>query len=386
MYSITEFSQKDLINKATKDVRDLHLAMIQIVTDISGNSDMILRQEMIADGDFWSFFGLVAVWEWVDGQREVFIFEGDISSETIISRPHSNLPLPANRLELPQVACRYIRILVVYVSFILSVMSLALLAFGALSCFDIDGLNLFSFNRVVGSVWLGRPLLFVRGMTAVLVLSTSSVDFTQVDGTFSIISKKRSMLEICLFAGEATWITFVLNDVALPFTTYLSSLCAPLSSVMAFIISGAIELLQPFHMTASISRSCSYKTLTSGVVCTSGMISIGSLFRVCVLVAVQLCCVVVAYAIARIVNGRLKKPKAPPELTQHVAVPAAADAFFATARGTIYNLDNVACIMSGIIPAFGCVLDVKLWTLFETIKNQAKNRWDVDYDDAEAYA
>ncbi|KAG9398702.1 hypothetical protein AC1031_014487 [Aphanomyces cochlioides] len=214
-------------------------------------------------------------------------------------------------------------------------MSLALLAFGALSRFDIDGSNLFSFNRVVGSVWLGRPLLFVRGMTAALVLSTSSVDFTQIDGTFSIISKKRSMLEICLFAGEATWITFVLNDLALPFTTYLSSLCAPLSSLMAFIISGAIELLQPFHMTASISPSCSYKTLTSGVVCTS--------------VAVQLCCVVVAYAIARIVNGRLKHPRAPPELTQHVAVPAAADAFFATARGTTYNLDNVACTMSGCL-------------------------------------
>ncbi|CAK4187628.1 unnamed protein product, partial [Aphanomyces euteiches] len=365
----TELPQLGLIDQVTLDVKALNLSIIQMATNVTAGNDILLMQKMIADGDLWSFFGWVTIWEWVDGQREVFVFEGDESSITIVSRPYGYLPLPANRLELPQVACQYIRVLVVYVSLILFSIGLVLIVFGALSRFDIDGSNLLSFNRVVGSVWLGRPLLFLRGMTAILVLSTGSVDFVQINGAATIISSRRSIFEVALLAGESTWVVYVLNDLFLPFTTYLSSLCAPLSSLLAFVITADIELTHPFQMTATISRTCSYKTLMSGIVCTSGVVSVGSVTRAGILVSVQLGCVVVAYAIIRIVNGGLKNPRVPPELTQHVAVPAAADAFFTTARGTTYNLDNVACVMSGIIPAFGFVLDVKLWTLFDAVKS-----------------
>ncbi|KAH9145255.1 hypothetical protein AeRB84_010838 [Aphanomyces euteiches] len=202
-------------------------------------------------------------------------------------------------------------------------------------------------------------------MTAVLVLSTSSVDFKQLKGAAFMSSNDRPFVEIALLAGESTWVVYVLNDLLLPVTTHLSSLYAPLSSLLAFILTSAIASYKPFQMTASITRSCSFKTLLSGVVCTSGKVFIGSFTRACILVAVQLGCVVASYAITVAVNKSLTRPRVAAEMTQHVAIPAASDAFFATVKNSSYNLDNVSCVMSGIIPAFGCVFDVKLWTLFQ---------------------
>ncbi|CAK4969904.1 unnamed protein product, partial [Aphanomyces euteiches] len=101
----TELPQLGLIDQVTLDVKALNLSIIQMATNVTAGNDILLMQKMIADGDLWSFFGWVTIWEWVDGQREVFVFEGDESSITIVSRPYGYLPLPANRLELPQVAC-----------------------------------------------------------------------------------------------------------------------------------------------------------------------------------------------------------------------------------------------------------------------------------------
>ncbi|KAH9116037.1 hypothetical protein AeMF1_010007 [Aphanomyces euteiches] len=366
MNKTKKWTQIGLIDQVTQEVQALHLKMIQMATNTTNNTDVLLTQEMIADGDPWSFFGWVAIWEWVDGQREVFVFEGDEGSMTIISRPHGYHLLPANHLEFPRVACNYIRLIFFYVNVVLSGLALSLIAFGALSRFNVDAQNLFYFNRVVGCVWIGRPLLFMRGMTAILVLSTSLVELDEVHGVASLIGNRRSILEIALFAGESTWVVYVLNDLFLPFTTYLSSLSGPLSSVSAFIIVGAIEISKPFQIETTISRTCTFKTLQSGVVCTSGTVSVGSFTRVCILVAAQLSCVFISHAISRVINRYLTYPHRPPEATLHIAIPAAADAYFRTVRGTTYNLDNVACVMSGIIPAFGYVLDVKLWILLET--------------------
>ncbi|KAH9118844.1 hypothetical protein LEN26_011919 [Aphanomyces euteiches] len=67
--------QRDQVHEATQDVEALNLTMIQMATNTPDNTDMILTQDMIAAGDPWSIFGWVTIWEWVDGQREVFVFE-----------------------------------------------------------------------------------------------------------------------------------------------------------------------------------------------------------------------------------------------------------------------------------------------------------------------
>ncbi|CAK4773087.1 unnamed protein product [Aphanomyces euteiches] len=365
MKGITEPFQPDLVDQAERDIVALGLTTIQMATNTTNNTDIILTQDMIAAGDPWSFFGWVAMWEWVDGQREVIIFEGDESSMTIISRPYGYQQLPANRLELPHVACQYIRGLVVYVSAVLSAMSLALTVFAAAARFDIDGKNLFFINRVVGSVWIGRPLIFLRGVTAILILSTASVDFHEVYGIATITSREKSVFEIGLLASESTWVVYVLNDLFLPMTTDLSKLYAPLSSALAFVIVSEIEISQPFQMTANISRECTFTSLMSGVVCKSGVVSVGSSTYTCIFFAVHLGCVVLAYAFTKFTQRRRSgHPRAFTELAHHISLPATATAFF-TIRDTPYNLDSIGCVMSGIIPVFGGYMDVKLWLLIE---------------------
>ncbi|KAF0700749.1 Aste57867_8702 [Aphanomyces stellatus] len=121
-------------------------------------------------GDPWTFFGWVMVYDWLVGRREVYRFEGDDGAMTLMSTSEPPQTLAANPLELPQHACTYIWGISVYVS-------AALVAWGhwpgcMLSLCVASVLTAsISLNRVVGAVWIGHPMLFFRGITALIVLN-----------------------------------------------------------------------------------------------------------------------------------------------------------------------------------------------------------------------
>ncbi|KAF0682798.1 Aste57867_25097 [Aphanomyces stellatus] len=344
----------------------LNLSMVQLATDLATTTDVLLMQPMLAANASWTFFGWLAIYDWLDGRREVYIVEGDVDEWTLVSRPHPTFAMAANPLELPQVACTYVRYICLYVTLVLVAVSTLLLLLGLTIRYNVDGANFFQFNRVVGSVWVGRPLLFLRGVTALVVLCTSPLAFRTDKSTVAYVAlHPHTLLDAALVAGEATWVVYVVHDMCLPLTLHYSRLYAPASALTATVAMFFIHVATPFQATATLRRDCPLSAFNAGVVCTSGTLHVGSLDRLVVLLAIQLVAVALPFVLAVLVNPYLRRPCIPATYDDHALVSAAATAYLTRSRGTTYNLDVVACAMSGILVGFGRVFDIKLWTLFD---------------------
>ncbi|KAF0688427.1 Aste57867_19943 [Aphanomyces stellatus] len=347
----------------THDVVALNISFVQWAT-ING-TNRALHQPMVSETtwDPWSFVGWMTMYEWVLGEREVYTFEGDWDIWTLMSCHHDLVPLAANTVELPQSACKYLWIVCIYVSLVLVTVLLLVLVYGSLVAqFAVDGRNLFFSNRLVGGSWIGRPFLFVRGMTAILILATSSVTFNSYAGFAKLDFTPRPIWHTLVLAGEAAWVTYVLNDILLPITKARSPRYAPLSSILTWLATLAIEWTIPYQAHATIDRQCSILSFTRGLECTNGDIHIGSSDRVAILALVAVASVPLAYAIVATQKARLND-----DVVVHAIV-----SFHLTSSSEVFllsppnKLDVAACILSGLIPLGTYLFDVKNWIMFQT--------------------
>ncbi|KAF0690715.1 Aste57867_17910 [Aphanomyces stellatus] len=351
-----------LVALTLADILPLNISFLQWAT-VNG-IDQILHQAIVpseSESDPWSFFGWMTLYDWATGHREVYTFEGDYATVTLMSQPHAFAPLAAIAAELPRNGCTYLWAVTVYVSLVL----IAVLALAVLVCLyyfpDQDARNLFQCNRVAGSAWVGRPFLFLRGMTAIFVLSTSPVVFSP-GGSTSPIARldlvPRPLWHMCVLAGEATWLAYVAQDFLVPLTQPHTSLYAPISTALAWLTLVVLDATQPFHATATLDHACSIVSFTGGVQCTSGTIMIGNFGHVIGSCSVVAATLVVAYALVRSLHSR---PCRPPS---HVIFPSASEAFLV--HEDLTNHDVLACVLSGLVPiGRRNLFDIKLWITFE---------------------
>ncbi|ETV79659.1 hypothetical protein H257_06912 [Aphanomyces astaci] len=115
---------------------------------------------VLSDDDKWDFFGWVYMFEWAEVSPEVVSFEGDNGIFALVSDKSAPLIYEAQDLEA-------------IMSVILVIVGLLMTAYTALLRGRIVGRNLFRFNCNVGAMWLGRPFLMIRGMMAIVILSTT---------------------------------------------------------------------------------------------------------------------------------------------------------------------------------------------------------------------
>ncbi|KAF0688422.1 Aste57867_19938 [Aphanomyces stellatus] len=353
------------LKRATADVLALNTSFVQWAT-VNG-THLTLHQPMVSETWHpWSFIGWMTMFEWVMGQREVFRFEGDFSIWTLMSCHQDFVPMAASAAELPQKACQYLWIVSIYISSVVVSVLLLVLVYGSLVArFDVDGRNLLFCNRLVGGSWVGRPFLFVRGMTAVFVLSTSPVVFNNYAGLAKLDFTPRPPLHTLLLAGEVAWVTYVLNDIFLPVTKAHSTVYAPASSILTWFIALTIEFANPYKAEATIGRECTILSFTRGLECTNGIVYIGTLNRVAVLSWVAVATVPFTYLVVR-----LSKPKqhqvivmtGPPEIV-NFHLTSSSEAFLLSPPN---KLDIAACIMSGLLPFGKYLFDVKNWLIFVT--------------------
>ncbi|KAF0690932.1 Aste57867_17738 [Aphanomyces stellatus] len=66
-----------------------------------------------SEADPWCFLGSLTLYDWANGQREVYTFEGDDGSVTLMSRQHALKPLAA---DMPGNASAYLWLVCIYVS------------------------------------------------------------------------------------------------------------------------------------------------------------------------------------------------------------------------------------------------------------------------------
>ncbi|RQM21686.1 hypothetical protein B5M09_008198 [Aphanomyces astaci] len=345
----------------------LNLTMIQFATTNHNthDDDVFLTQPMVEGGALWDYFGWVSLYDWVQGTREVYMFEGDEGNVTLVSPYYARSEMSANPLEVPQSACLYVWYLSVYVTFVLSSVGALMIVFGSLIRFQTDPTQWFHFNRVVGSVWIGRPLLLVRGMAAATILSTANEQFIISHGFSQFTYNDRTLDDVLLLAGEALWITYVLVDICLPVTHGVSFLYAPLSSGLAWCTIAALEWTIPYKSETVLQpNNCTVQPTGQEVYCTSGSIAIGSWNRVVLICVVSAASVVVAYVVVKgcsTVSIDYHETK-PSSKHVHCMVPGASHGHLLRATHE-HRMDNVACIMSGMIPLMHDLFDVKLWAV-----------------------
>ncbi|KAF0688425.1 Aste57867_19941 [Aphanomyces stellatus] len=353
-----------LRRQATQDVVSLNTSFVQWAS-ING-TNVALHQAMVSNTtwDPWSFVGWMTMYEWSIGQREVYAFEGDWDIWTLMSCHHDYVPLVANIVELPKHACQYLWIACTYVSVVLLCVMVLALVYGAfVAHFQVNGINFLFSNRLIGGSWIGRPFLFLRGVTAMLILATSPATFNNYSGFAKLDFTPRPWWHVSLFAGEVVWITYVIHDVLLPFTKPHSPIYAPLSSFFAWVAAMIIEFAKPYRATATINQKCTILSFTRGLDCTSGDIQIGNINRVGELTLLVVASVPLAFLFVR----RLFTQKFDPTLqVPDVAsfhLPGSSESFLRPPyMGD--QLDVVACILSGLIPFGGIVFDIKNWIVF----------------------
>ncbi|ETV73958.1 hypothetical protein H257_11275 [Aphanomyces astaci] len=101
--------------------------------------------------------------------------------------------------------------MMVYVSSVLVAVAVAVILVTCLNGHRIVGRNLWRFNRV----WVGRSLLFLRGLTAVLMLSSTQVALEGHAPVNALQFTPRSTLATMVVAGEASWVVYVMVGVVL---------------------------------------------------------------------------------------------------------------------------------------------------------------------------
>ncbi|KDO33573.1 hypothetical protein SPRG_22089 [Saprolegnia parasitica CBS 223.65] len=240
-----------MVQAAAHATQHLNVEIIQFALTPTGNTT-VLRQPLLGD-DTWSFMGYVALHEWVRGYREVVSFQGDAATFNLMSERIEPIPFRAKTIEVPKSTCNYLYSIAIVTSVVLVGVACITAAYAVFQPSQgADGLHLLMYNRVAGLVWIGRPLLLLRAAAAITMLSTTSLDFLNDDGVASFRFVPRPLMHIGVLAGEATWVTYVLNDILLVVANQNSRWAAPLSSSLVWLSLFALECLNPIQATAAI--------------------------------------------------------------------------------------------------------------------------------------
>ncbi|KAF0697804.1 Aste57867_11519 [Aphanomyces stellatus] len=342
------------------------LQFVQYAQDDLANW-LLLQQPLLTADPAWSFFGWLAIYDWIQGTREVLRLEGDVATLVLISEAYPNVALGRGSDSSASIGdTKMVYFLLVYVTLTLSVVVTAVLVYAALERFSIAGRNLLQFNRVAGLVWIGRPLLLLRGLTAALVLSTSQVQLT-TQGTYSKFEfTARSIFATIVVVGESTWITYVVSDTLLLVTgRRRSKFAAPMASGLAWLIGFWLEVTSPVRMTAHVDRQCTVRNTDKVLTCHSGVVQVGDWNRMVLLVLVHAGCAVLSL-VAGVWNHDTRNGSDVTSLLLH----GSAQAFLnSRQQSDVCHLDNTACVMSGLIPwsfrSQTFTFDINLWVILQ---------------------
>ncbi|KAF0719127.1 Aste57867_1265 [Aphanomyces stellatus] len=360
----TALQQLSSIQLLWLDILTLNATLIQFTT--RNATELLLVQAIFTStSDPWSYFGWIAMYEWVLGKREVHTLDGDVGSFTMISPSHPFDQMTANPLELPRTACTYVWYITLYVTAILVCIGCVLLFYGLYSKFQVEGLDLFYFNRVVGSVWIGRPFIFVRGMTAAVILSTANVALISEGGFAQLKVSSRSWFNVMLLAGETLWLTYAVADFCLPLAWKRAKSYSPLNSFLAWLVIVILETTYPVAPLIKLETKCTISTLGTSIHCTNGEFMIGSTSRLLWIIAIQPISLLLAYfavyAMYPVVCSRNKSNCH--RITHHLLIPVASQAYITRLIEGDLVLDRMACVMSGILPMGRFAFDIKIWSI-----------------------
>ncbi|KAF0692340.1 Aste57867_16578 [Aphanomyces stellatus] len=363
--------EKDAILKlashASSDVFAMQVSFLQYVRESTNDPLQILQYVFFDPVDptfyLWSW---VYMFEWATGYREVVSFEGDvgqmrlITEDTLISS--QGVEVHELRTTFAMYACSGVQ----YVTAIMLGVASLTVFYTLVSRGRLEGMNLFELNRVAGIVWVGRPLLLLRGVTALCLLSTATLelDFQHHVSYFSV--PPLPWYKTILGASEATWLVYILNDLSMVWTKEFTMYYATSSCLLVWLFVAILTLVQPVAHDASVTPQCQFDQMDFQLVCHSGVIRIGQFSRLICLLAIigitNVACCAMAYWVKRDLG---------PTKTHSLFLSSGAKYLFDTTNW-IYNgayyIDPASALLNGLISwhwgPSTFMMDIKLWRIF----------------------
>ncbi|KAF0687574.1 Aste57867_20693 [Aphanomyces stellatus] len=361
-----------LVPAAVDAISTLNIGIMQYATDSNGSNWKVLQQPLLQGDPAWAYYGWVGLYDWIQGKREVVSFEGDLMTQVLISSADTPQLFPSNTNTVAS-ATRLIFFLMTYTTAILGFLAVVCVVGAFFLQFQVQGLNLFWFNRIVSSIWIGRPLVFLRGITAILILSTTQLSMAAGLSPTStrFVFAPRPWYATMVIAGETTWVLYAIQDVLTIFSQHHTARYVPWSSALAWLALVVLEFHWPVMASGVFSQACSAKNMDKTIVCSGSLLQIGSFARVCVIFGVLAVSTVLAIAISlfhqEIRHARISLSIPP----RHVL--GIADYLMATPttepmdNGRRWSLDKVSCLMAGLVPVLWhneqYTFDIKLWTI-----------------------
>ncbi|EQC29021.1 hypothetical protein SDRG_13177 [Saprolegnia diclina VS20] len=200
----------------------------------------------------------------------------------------------ASGIEMPLNVATYLRGLCQYVSFVLAAIALIAGLYTLANGCTSEGYNLFEVNRVGGLIWIGRPLLFVRSVTALCILSTATLQLqktgimTQLTASRDDVEPVIAYITKILAASELGWLVYIFDDLCMAWTRQYSASYTTKTAMTAWLIAIVLSFTNPVSHSATIQRSCSLGEMDFEMVCHSGVVAIGSVSRLLLLVGIAL--------------------------------------------------------------------------------------------------
>ncbi|KAF0711230.1 hypothetical protein As57867_005335, partial [Aphanomyces stellatus] len=161
------------IQKATAAVQALNINLVQF-GQLDAASPVTLYRINVLDpteGDF-AYFGWIFLMDWARGYREAVTLAGDSGTLTVLTDHLNPIQLEVNLAQAPTMMAVYLRNTVLFITVAMIVMASVMLAYIVSSRGHFEVSNLYQLQRVGAFVWVGRPLVLVRSLTAVALLST----------------------------------------------------------------------------------------------------------------------------------------------------------------------------------------------------------------------
>ncbi|KAF0683320.1 Aste57867_24624 [Aphanomyces stellatus] len=326
------------------------------------NEWFLLQQPLLTpQNPHWSFYGWLAYYDWIQGTREVVRFEGDVATMTFMSEIYPTVYFPSSSNAVGSSNDSHILYyLIVYTSSLSVFVGLFVVGISFSNGLAVDGRHFFVFNRVAASIWIGRPLLFLRGLTALVVLSSSQARLVNHFEHVQFVFMPRSLWATLIIVGESTWVTYITTDVFLVLAKGGSAkYVAPPASAVAFVGTLFLEWLHPISPVFISDRQCTVLNTDKTVQCQSGVFYCGQSDRLLLLVGLH-----VISALAFLVCLKWRKP--PRHVPSFLLLHGTAEALFDHPEES-RQLDHLSCLLSGLIPLSyrgrQYTFDIKLWIL-----------------------
>ncbi|CAK4982186.1 unnamed protein product [Aphanomyces euteiches] len=390
LYNIQSFNLTSIAAQYQDDISTvrsladtLNVSLFQFASTLNGSRFITLANVFSVTERGWGYWSWVHLYAWATLNCEVISLTGAHGTFTVLSTSVKPQTYTLKGLDIPESLCIYFRRGVQYVTFLMSTVVAMLIVYFVVARGNLEPHNVVKINSVGAAVWVGRPLLFLRAISALSFLSTGQIELVQ--SSTGIATKFQhpnltlvSCLQIILVSGEVCWLAYIVQDILSVWTKGHTRKYSSPSSIMMWATMAITQLTSPVLVRVTLDPKCTTNDFDFDFSCNLGVVTTGSLTRLCfqlilIVACLGLCLGWVVYKQKKAVLPACLHASEPTLLYSMAAHLFKFEPWMLDERGVAY-LDKASALLNGLVTYDTTeslyMLDVKTWRTFQLRKRR----------------